>query len=417
VEARTAATVPGKGDCFISTRKILPPRIRRNRLGVVIATLAALLAPASAATAADVVGQWRFDDAAGSQRMLDDGPFGLDGRLGETAAADSLDPTAIPGLNGGGLRFDSAAYVRLPNAAELAPRTISVEAVVRGAASPGQFRYVVSRGANDCVAGSYGLYTGRSTGMEFYIYDGNAFYVSAGAAPAAVWDGAWHHVAGVFDGASLRLYVDGHPVGDAMPAAVRIAYGLTSTDMYFGTYRGSCALPLSGDLDLVRIWSGALGAGGVAALADTALTPAAAPGPEPGPAPGTGGVPTEPAGQGPPRAPLAPAEPGRTIGGVGAPGAPPRAAPGAPPRACSLRVARVRGAAGGKVVGVRAHLRGRPLRRVRVIAKRRGKRIGAARTGRDGRASVRLARGARGRVSLTVAGRRDCSTASVTLPR
>ncbi len=49
--------------------------------------------------------------------------------------------------------------------------------------------------------------------MAFYVFDGRNFYVTAAIGPAEIWNGAWHHVAGVFDGSSLRLLVDGRPVG------------------------------------------------------------------------------------------------------------------------------------------------------------------------------------------------------------
>ena len=38
------------------------------------------------------------------------------------------------------------------------------------------------------------------------------------AGPASVWDGKWHHVAGTFDGSTVRLYVDGVQVGTGTPA-------------------------------------------------------------------------------------------------------------------------------------------------------------------------------------------------------
>src|SRR5205823_14394762 len=37
-------------------------------------------------------------------------------------------------------------------------------------------------------------------------------HVSSPDAGTGIWDGKWHHVAGTYDGAALRLYVDGHEV-------------------------------------------------------------------------------------------------------------------------------------------------------------------------------------------------------------
>ena len=65
------------------------------------------------ATQSTVVGQWRFDESDG-QRAIDDGPFGLDGRLGLTGEVDARDPERIAGLSGRALRFDGAASCVCP---------------------------------------------------------------------------------------------------------------------------------------------------------------------------------------------------------------------------------------------------------------------------------------------------------------
>ena len=83
------------------------------------------------------------------------------------------------------------------------------------------------------------------------MFDGERYLVSATARPADVWDGAWHRVTGTFDGAALRIYVDGRPVGDPMPAPLRIDYDATSSRAQIGQYGGDCDLAFAGDLDEV----------------------------------------------------------------------------------------------------------------------------------------------------------------------
>ena len=367
-----------------------------------------------------VVGQWRFDEGTG-QAAVDDGPFALDGRLGSADGVDDDDPARIAGAAGGGaLRLDGRSFVRLPDAAELAPRAaLTVEAVVRGNDSPGAFRYVVSHGAEGCVAGSYGLYTAEAGGMAFYVFDGQAYRVSATAMSSDVWDGDWHHVAGVFDGRTLQLFVDGRPVGAPLAAPVTIAYSLTSTATYFGTYEGTCRLPLHGDIDLVRLWTGALTAPEIRGLSDAALSPGTA-GPPPV-APASSTVPTVPATPTPdasPREGLVPAAAPTKIPA----GKPPAVAHrrGAPPRACLVRTAVKRLRAGRKVaVTVRVALRGRPLDAVRVQARdgRTAHRLASARTGRTGSAKLRFRVPRRGTVRLVVTGRRDCGSAVLPVRR
>jgi hypothetical protein len=395
---------------------------------VLLLMLAAWLgATTSARAASSVLGQWRFDEAGG-QRAIDDGAFGLDGRLGSTDGTDGADPVRIPGLSGGALRFDGHTLVRLPPDTKLTPQTLTLESVVRAGASPGTYRYVVSHGAEDCIAGSYGLYTARDGGIAFYVFDGRSFQVSAAAAPADVWNGGWHHVAGVFDGTALRLYVDGRPVGDPQPAALAIAYGLTSSDSYFGSYQGTCALPLVGDLDLVRLWNGPLSANFVAGLSDAAATPPPTPvapstGDEPAPAPET--VPVAPesasnAGAPGSRPGLAAIAPGTTLPAGGSPGktVPPPPRPGAPARACTVQPS-VRRVRAGRVtaVTVRVAVRSKPVQRVRVRATYGAKRhqLAIARTASNGRARLRLKPHGRNPISVTVVGRQDCAAVALTV--
>jgi hypothetical protein len=359
------------------------------------------------------VGQWRFDEAGG-QLAVDDGPFALDGRLGSTDGVDGDDPARIPGAaDGGGLRFDGRSSVRLPDAAELGPSAaLTVEAVVRSGGSPGQFRYVVSHGAEGCVAGSYGLYTAEAGGMAFYVFDGQSYRVSAVAMPSDVWDGGWHHVAGVFDGRTVELFVDGRLVGAPLAAPVTIAYSLTSIATYFGDYRGTCRLPLHGDVDLVRLWTGALTSPEIRGLSDSALQSPGDP-PPVGPTPST--VPSVPATPTPdtePREGLAPAAAGTTISA----GKLTTAAPtkGAPARACLVRSSVTRLRAGRKVsLTVRVALRGKALSAATVQARdgRTTHRLASAKTARTGSARLRFRVPRKGTVRVLVTSRKGCSSA------
>jgi hypothetical protein len=169
------------------------------------------------------------------------------------------------------LRFAGDDFVTVPDSSKLEPADVTLDAWVRSS-SPGAFRYVVSKGVIRCEAASYGLYTGAAGGLSFYISDGSQYTLSPDAGPG-IWDGKWHHVAGTFgawDGARVRLYVDGKQVGTGTPSPVRLRYGLPDGDeLHIGTYRGTCGGPYGfvGDIDAVRLWGQALPAGDIAKLA------------------------------------------------------------------------------------------------------------------------------------------------------
>jgi hypothetical protein len=105
------------------------------------------------------------------------------------------------------------------------------------------------------VTASYGLYTGTGGGIVFYVSNGVSVSLSPDAG-AQIWDGDWHRVLGTFDGAVVRLYVDGREVGTGTPSNVVLAYGLPDNDrFYIGDYRGTCTSSLGfvGDIDAVRV--------------------------------------------------------------------------------------------------------------------------------------------------------------------
>jgi Concanavalin A-like lectin/glucanases superfamily len=70
-----------------------------------------------------------------------------------------------------------------------------------------------------------------------------------------VWDGAWHHVIGSYDGSEVRLWIDGSQVGNGTATGLSIAYGVGSKGVYIGSYRGSCDLGFFGAIDDVRVWT------------------------------------------------------------------------------------------------------------------------------------------------------------------
>ncbi len=219
----------------------------------------ACLVPAAAvfATAVPGVGgAWLLDEGSG-QVVRDRSGNGNHGTLGSSPSVDANDPSWVPGAIGGtsALRFGGDDFVTVPDSPSLESQRITVGAVVRASTSPGSYRYVASKGALLCETASYGLYTAASGGLAFYVSNASSFTVSPDAG-VRVWDGRWHLVVGTYDGATVRLYVDGAEVGSGSPSTVVTAYGLPDDDrFYIGDYRGPCGSPLGfvGDIDAVGV--------------------------------------------------------------------------------------------------------------------------------------------------------------------
>jgi hypothetical protein len=228
----------------------------------VSAAIFAFAAPSAAqADSFPLAGWWPMNEGSG-QTVRDWSGRGNNGYLGSTTGADANDPTWIRGVFlGSALRFDGTNdYVTIPDSSALKPARLTVAAWVRGTGTP-DHRYIVAKGANACSTGSYGLYTGAHGGASFYIADSlSFFYVSPEAPASAVWDGNWHHVAGTFDGSTVRFYLDGEQIGSGTPASTSIEYNMPIGGGQIGSFPGTCdpALTLTGDVDGVQIWSQAL---------------------------------------------------------------------------------------------------------------------------------------------------------------
>jgi hypothetical protein len=212
------------------------------------------LAAAPASAAPNLLSQWTLDEGAG-QVAGDATGHGSTGQLGALPTPDAADPAWVPGHDSGNaLAFDGTTYLTVPDTGLLEPQQIGVEAWVQRAGSPGRWRYVLSKGSLDCDRSAYGLYSGWGGGMAFYVSNASEYIISPEVSAATVWDGAWHHVIGSYDGVRVRLWIDGSQVGAGTSTTMAISYTNGSKGIYIGTYRGSCDLGFKGAIDDVAVW-------------------------------------------------------------------------------------------------------------------------------------------------------------------
>jgi len=174
--------------------------------------------------------------------------------MGRNPGAAVGEVTFVPGIEGLAFHFNGKGFVEVPESTSLQPDRLTAMAWVRNLGSPGNHLYVLSQGAEGCVAASYGIYTGSSGGLAFYVSDGSVLNQSPEAG-AEVWDGKWHFLAGTYDGTTVRLYVDGSEVGQGTLATIgAINYALTDNRrFYIGAYGGTCDLAFNGDVNDVLV--------------------------------------------------------------------------------------------------------------------------------------------------------------------
>ena len=203
----------GKGQLMsIATRALL--------VTMVVAT-----AGASPAVAADpgLRAQWHMDGLIGGGALVDDSSG-----LANLLFASPIVTPISGGRFGGALSFAGGGTLSRPATAALEPQNITLMAWVRASGSPGVARYLVTKGQDSaCTGSSYALETDYGGGLVFYIWDGSGLVVKSPDAGTGIWDGAWHAVAGTFDGSYVRLYVDGVKVAGEVTTRKQIGYALS----------------------------------------------------------------------------------------------------------------------------------------------------------------------------------------------
>jgi Tfp pilus assembly protein PilX len=172
-------------------------------------------------------------------------------------------PTWTSGRNAGGLRFDGFDdFVEIPNASAFQVTTsLTVAGWIRqtSAFPTGTFVCTILRkGDGNPNNWQLCLTNGR---VEFVLENGDGSGVQGNTVLST---NTWHHVAATWDGANVRVYVNG--VLDNTPVARTAAIGTDTRPVYLGGRVGATDIT-TGVLDDVRFYSRALTAEEISGLA------------------------------------------------------------------------------------------------------------------------------------------------------
>ena len=235
-------------------------------------------APANAIDlSAGLIGYWPFDDGADP---TDDASVNANTGDVNGAAFDS-DAADIAPISGNVSSLDFAAgdFVRVTDTTDLEPTDVSVSVWVRNNGTPTTFDYILAKTV-DINKAAYALYTSDNGGLFFYASNAVDFFLSEDAGPG-IWDGSWHHIAGIYDSSvpTVQLFVDGVEVGTPNAGPAAISYAETGFGNFtIGTYDDCCGglTDWIGNIDEVRVYDRvltneeieALASGGTLVIAD-----------------------------------------------------------------------------------------------------------------------------------------------------
>jgi hypothetical protein len=166
-------------------------------------------------------------------------------------------------------RTFTSDQIAISRTATLEPAQITCAMWFRSAGRSGNFKYLFEKVLTTGEHASYAWHT-TGGGGNFLCFE-IGWGTSAGNTSRAncttdLYNGAWRHVAGTYDLSDIRMYLDG---AESSTAAENrpIAYN-ASNDLYVGTWdNGAFNLHQDGDYAELGVWSVALSAAEIAALA------------------------------------------------------------------------------------------------------------------------------------------------------
>lgn len=208
--------------------------------------------------------------------------YDLRAMLGSTDLPDANDPFQVADPHGevplaGHFDFGpgtlSAAvrYLRVPHSVQYKHPTFTMSAWINAAEFTAGYGEVVGVENGFGGAGTVALVASKDPGCGDPSCPGGILlaYVCPGlnnraSSPFLMAPGTWHHVAGTFDGATLRVYIAGALVGQGPGAD---CFTWAPQPLYVGARGGTGDQGFRGRIDDVRIYPSALSQAAVAALA------------------------------------------------------------------------------------------------------------------------------------------------------
>jgi hypothetical protein len=171
--------------------------------------------------------------------------FALTGTTSNFTGATNVSALSVPATH---LNFDGVNdRVELPNESMYDFTTaMTVEVWMNSNVIPEQWDPLISKGDD-----SWRLHLNDNGTLVFSCNVGSSTSTDA-TSTTVITDGNWHHVAGTFDGTSLKLYIDG--VLESQVAATG-SINNSSFPVYIGNNSDYLVRFFNGNIDDVRIWN------------------------------------------------------------------------------------------------------------------------------------------------------------------
>ncbi len=187
---------------------------RMSRMLIVL-VLGLLLGPAHA----DLVGHWSMDEGTGSIANDRSG----NGNHGAVNGA-----TWVEGRHGMALSFNGVDnYVEMPVSDSLeAMNNVSAAAWINYTDAGDGWLGILANGQQGGPWETYGLFVNRGGPFVYAVVNLDGNHATQSTANGVITPGTWHHVCSTWDGATVRIYVDGNLELEQAQSGVLTATGV-----------------------------------------------------------------------------------------------------------------------------------------------------------------------------------------------
>ncbi|MEG3972879.1 DUF4347 domain-containing protein, partial [Microcoleus sp. T2B6] len=192
---------------------------------------------------AGLLGYWKFDEAVGTT-AVDAAGRNNDGTLNSATWSSIEAPKTTT------LQLNGSNSVSIANSSTFnLTSAITVEASFKSNGFSKAWESIISKGDSSWRIARGGGPTGTGNSLEFAIGTGGTQVV---VGTTNVNDGQWHHVAAVYNGSTMSLYIDGVLQGTLNGVA---AIPTNTFDVLIGANQEVTGRNFNGQIDEVRVWN------------------------------------------------------------------------------------------------------------------------------------------------------------------